>query len=351
LTVRKTVKWVQGEVKLKVTLGVPRGVLVRGKVTEKASGRPVAGASVQYYPRSAGNPFLRRDVVTGWEGIVVSGKDGTFQMPVLPGHGHLLLSGPTLDFVRQEIGYRMLDAGKPGGTRYRPDAVVELNLPAKARTKDVAVTLRRGVTVKGQLVGPDGKPVAARALMFCATQVSALSPFWRFPVEVRGGHFELHGCDPAGTYPVMFLDPKNQWGLKTTLSGKQAGKEVTVRLVPCGKATGRFLNKQAEPLANISPWLEMVISPGPHKYDFKAYQEGKLLADSDYLANLDRLNYWHGPKTDAKGRITFPALIPGVTYVIVEFGGNNKDPVKKKFTVESGKTLDLGDVKLNRSQQ
>jgi hypothetical protein len=350
LTVHRTVKWVQGQVQLKVTVGLPRGVLVRGKVTEKPSGRPVAGAGIQYFPRTTDNPFYRSDVVTGWQGIVVSGKDGTFQIPVFPGRGHLLVNGPTLDYVRQEIGRRVLDSGKPGGLRYRPDAVVELNLPAKARTKDVAVTLRRGVTVKGKLEGPGGKPVAAKCLMFCATQVDQLSPFWRFPVQVRDGQFLLRGCDPAATYPVMFLDPKNRWGIKTTLSGKQAGKGVTVRLVLCGRAKVRYLDKQREPLAKIRPWMEMVITPGPHKYDFKAYQKGQLLADSDYVANLDRLNYWTGPSTDAQGRVTLPALVPGVTYVIVELGGNNKDPVKKKFTVESGKTLDLGDIVRERTQ-
>ena len=37
---------------------VPRGVLVRGKVTEARSGRAVAGAGVQFVPREADNPHL-----------------------------------------------------------------------------------------------------------------------------------------------------------------------------------------------------------------------------------------------------------------------------------------------------
>ena len=58
--------------------------------------------------------------------------------------------------------------------------------------------------------------------------------------------------------------------------------------------------------------------------------------------NIDRTNYWPGPKTDAAGRITFPALIPGASYRIVSFE-NGKSAVSKEFVAES-KTLDLGKI-------
>src|SRR5262249_50816479 len=69
LPVRQPVVWPRGAVKHAVEVKLPRGVLVRGKVTESPSGRPVAGAGVQFVPREADNPNLRRGVLTGWEHV------------------------------------------------------------------------------------------------------------------------------------------------------------------------------------------------------------------------------------------------------------------------------------------
>src|SRR5262249_19716258 len=117
LALVKEFGWPKGEVRKELKLALPRGVLVRGKVTEAASGKPVAGARVQFYPRKANNPNLRPGVVSGWDAIVLSQADGAFRIAVLPGPGHLLISGPTLDYVHQAIGTRVLDSGKPGGVR------------------------------------------------------------------------------------------------------------------------------------------------------------------------------------------------------------------------------------------
>src|SRR5262249_29632080 len=159
LAVEKRFQWGPGKVKHRVELKLPRGTLVRGKVTEANSGRPVARASVQYFPQVANNPNYRGDVRTGWQAIERSGADGTFQVPVLPGPGHLLILGPGGDYVHQEIGHSQLFGGRPGGKRYYADAVVKLSVPKGAAAKDVAATLRRGVTVKGRLLGPDGQPL------------------------------------------------------------------------------------------------------------------------------------------------------------------------------------------------
>jgi hypothetical protein len=315
---------------------------VHGKVTEAPSGKAVAGAAVQFIPRQANNPFYRRDVITDWQGNVETGTDGTFRMAVLPGPGHLMVLGPTGEYVHLEVGSSQFYNGKPGGMRYYPDGLVKLDLKADEKEHEVAVTLRRGVTVRGRLVGPDGESVG-NALMICRLHVTQLSPFWRFPVEVRDGRFELPGLDPEKSYPVHFLEPKQQWAATVTLSGKQAGEPVTVRLGPCGQATARIVGTDGKPLTNHRPMLEIVVTAGALRYDREAIQKGELVADADFLANIDRHNHWKGPVTDAKGRVTFPALIPGVTYRLLTARGN-KNALGREFTVTAGKTLDLGDV-------
>jgi RNA polymerase sigma factor (sigma-70 family) len=349
LPIEQRFRWEAGKVKKQLDIKVPRGVVVRGKVIEAGSGKLVAGAAVQFWPRRANNPNFRREVLSGWQSGEESGPDGTFQITVLPGPGHLLILGPDGDYIHEEVGSTVLYNGRPGGERYYPDALVKLDLPAGAGPKDITVTLRRGVTVKGNLVGPDGQPVTGKALMICRLHVTPLNPYWRFPVEVRDGRFELHGLDPDRSYPVFFLEPERQWGTVVDLSGKQAGAAVTVRLQPCGKATARFVGAAGKPAAGHRPWLEIIVTPGARRFDREADKKGLLLADGDNLANIDRHNYWNGPVAGDDGRCTFPALIPGVTYQLTRIE-KGAEVVGREFRVEAGKTLDLGEINTGQSE-
>jgi RNA polymerase sigma factor (sigma-70 family) len=342
LAVRKRLKWPKAAVKQQVDFALPRGVLVRGKVTE--GGKPVAKATAQFIPRQADNPNFRQDALTGWQNTVVSGADGRFDLCVLPGPGHLLIHAPAPDYILMEIGERMLSRGKEGGKRYYAHAVLPLDLKPATEAHELTATLKRAVTVKGRVVGPDGKPVA-EAWMLSRLHVNPLTSQWDWsPIPVRDGRFELHGCDAEKTYPVCFLDAKNKAGATVELSGKQAGEEVTVRLAPCGQATTRLLDGDGKPMVGYSLWLELVVTPGASQYDFKkTYEKGELAADAEYIVNIDHHNYRRGPMTDKEGRITFPALIPGATYRIVEVGDRD-DMIKCEFKAESGKTVKLPDV-------
>src|SRR5262249_35727163 len=51
LPVRGNVEWPKGALEQSLDLALPRGVLIRGKVTEKNSGKPVPGASVGFFSR------------------------------------------------------------------------------------------------------------------------------------------------------------------------------------------------------------------------------------------------------------------------------------------------------------
>ncbi len=351
LGLRKSFDWPKGTVRQEVELALPRGVLVRGKVTEAPSGKPVAGATVDFFPERMDNPDFLNDVLTGWRSAVTSGPDGSFQIGVLPGRSHLLIQGPTLDYIHREL-FENLGSGviseKPAGTRLYPDGWVKLDLKPGAEPEEVKVTLRRGVTVQGRLIGPDGQPVA-KALMLCRLHVTTgFGHQWQHnPVEVFGGRFQLQGCDPTGTYPVFFLDPDHQWGAAVEISGKQAGGEpVTVQLAPCGAAKVRLLNSQGQPLQGFPPrptliWLQLVVTPGISLVERRVGKETPF-ADELSLAFVDRKRYWD-LRSDADGHCTFPALIPGATYRIILQGGN-RIPPQKDFTVESGKLLDLGEM-------
>jgi hypothetical protein len=154
----------------------------------------------------------------------------------------------------------------------------------------------------------------------------------RITVLVRDGTFELRGCDPNETYPVYFLDPKNKRGAAARLSAKEAaGKEVHVRLEPCGSAVVRFVDKEGKPLKKFRATPSMVLRPGDKGAE----------ADSEWLVNVDRFNYKSASLTaDAEGRCTLPVLIPGASYFF---------SMDLLLTVRSGETLKR-DIVINAKQ-
>ena len=64
-------------------------MVVRGKVTEEGTGRPVAGAVVRFAPyRSPRRP-------PGMSSIAAAtGPDGTYRVAAPPGPGYLVVAGP-----------------------------------------------------------------------------------------------------------------------------------------------------------------------------------------------------------------------------------------------------------------
>jgi hypothetical protein len=141
--------------------------LVRGKVTESSSGKSVAGAFVAYHATNTAD-LKKQNIIANFHTRVNSRADGTYQIDVPPGQGYLLVNGPTPDYIPRTIGSGDLFIAKPGGDPLYYHEVVSLRLKAKEKIKEVPIKLRRGVTPKGRLVGPDGKPVR-HAVLFCAS--------------------------------------------------------------------------------------------------------------------------------------------------------------------------------------
>src|SRR5262249_24562647 len=133
-------------------LALPRGVLIRGQVVEAGTGRPVAGALATFAPRGD------RGITLGGPVTARSTADGSFQVGGKPGPGLLLVKGPGDDYVLEAVGSRMINEGQPGGSRLYVNAHAALDLKPGVDTEGVRITLRRGVTVAGLAVGPDGRP-------------------------------------------------------------------------------------------------------------------------------------------------------------------------------------------------
>jgi hypothetical protein len=342
--------WTKGAVKKALDIRLPRGVVISGKVAEAGTNHPLAGASIQFIPVRA---KFGDSVLSGWQAMVAGRDDGSFQLAVPPSKGHLLVFGPTGDYVLGAIGANTLYRDRPGGQRYYAHAIIPYEVKAGDPPREVSAALRPGATIKGRVEGPDGQTVTD-ALIITTLHIEPISPHWRgdYQVKVRDGHFELHGLDLKGSARASVLDPDHEWGATLDLSGKQAGEDLPIRLQPCGRVKARFVGPDGKPIAKHRPMFYLVATPGPSRMSLNEKDQAELAADEELVPNIDRKHYWNSPMTDAEGRVTLGVLIPGALYRITDFSTVN-DPkkgnqIRKDFTVKPGETLDLGDIVIEK---
>ncbi len=358
----KRIEWPKGQTKHEVAVTMPRGVLVRGKVTEAESGKPVAGAVLTYYPRRD-NPLLSVGI-SSWRRspgeFVRTTADGTFEATVFPGAGTLLARGPTHDYVLEPLDSAELLGGRaPVGGRRGPPLYTHgssvLDLKAGADPQELSLKLRRGVTVKGQVLDPDGKPVKSAVLYHPLGlrdngDLAYFSPYSLEPIAVRDGTFAVTGLDPKAKVQAIILDREKDVGGRVAVSGKAASDEVTVKLQPCAKVKARLLESDGKPRKGLGLGLQLALDAEALPF----IPQRELLEGSgpEAEAEAERRAVARGagarphrpqPRreeeySDAEGRITVGGLIPGATYRY--FDGKKW----QEFTAESGKTHDIGDV-------
>jgi hypothetical protein len=349
--VSKAFDWPKGAVEHSVDLALPRGVSLHGRVTEEGSGQPISGAAIVFMPQSRPGADSRSGL-----GITESAPDGSFAFAVGPTPGYLAVQAPSEDYQLQGITNRQFFDGQPGGRRLYSHAFIPCD-PKPARNLNVTVALRRGNTVKGRVIGPDGQLIPD-VWIFSRIVLGQSTVAWRQwrgdrHGNARDGHFELHGLDPNTEVPVYFLQPNRKLGATVPISGKSsADGPITVRLEPCGAARARLVAPGTKPVPKyhdqFSP-ISMVVTPGPQRASRP--ESGQPLADQDLLTRIDPVNYAKIPLSDAQGVIVFPALIPGAVYRIVDrttLLNPTGLQLRKEFSVKPGETLDLGDILIEK---
>jgi len=335
--------WPKGAVQQSAEVKLKRGVILRGKLVEEPSGKPVAGASISYYQTHRNNPLY----IPSYNRDTVSGPDGTFMLAIPHGPGHLLVQGPTADYLHVTTSHGELGTGWGPNLHMYPDALAHLDLPRDETTHPVELRLRRGVTVQGRVIGPDGSPIA---LAFAMGRTYVPSSRYRRPfapfsgggpqLPVRDGRFEIPGCDPDRPYTFHYLDVQHQLGATVEISGKSAATgPVTVQLQKCGSARVLFKDPDGKPVAGrkadeFPGLMTLIITPGA---DFDGEPTN---ADMEFQVNLDHRrngNLCSGPD----GRATFVSLIPGARY---RYRGH-------EFTAKADQTIDLPDVTVPREKK
>jgi RNA polymerase sigma factor (sigma-70 family) len=359
-TVKKTIRWPKGAIKQQVDVSVPRGVLVRGRVVEQPSEKPVADARIDFYQKGMKFRTETDGIALQPDGVLhpyprVTDVDGSFQIIVPPGRSYLLVNGPTrvytldtiapaelgIDDPYPEAGWTFIPPGSRAGKKpsYYPDRAVKLDAQTNKALEPISVTLRRAPVLKGRVVGPDGDPaVKAKPIYGQAPFMEPSSGGFAMELRLQNGEFSIPVRNPDTPLCLLFTDTERNLGAAASFTPQQAeGEPVTVRLAPCGSVSFRLLDAAGKPLADEQPalWLSLPAEPYSAPRDLE-----KLIARGHHHWNYDAI--WSSDlktRTDMNGRITISGLVPGAAYRLLLSDGKAKD-----FQMDAGKSLDLGDL-------
>jgi len=342
---------------LTVDFDLVRGVVLRGRVTEKPSGKPVPGVSIAY-ATFQGNPHvagfahwnnsaypegrMTRNVSQMTSTRENSRPDGSFSMVVLPGPG--VLGGTVTDGPYTLAEVDELKDNAVGTTKksehargpYREagplsttvpyigpasafHAVKLFNVPEDAESITVDLVLNRGKTLRGTIQGPDGQPLSGVIVSGLTTQ-DFNSP--HKPLD--SAEFAVAGLAPGKPRLLVFHHQRQQLGAVQIVGAEDAGP-LFVELRKCGSAIGRLLDADKRAQSGVRVWAGLV-------------------HDADGPRHLP------GPNTISgkDGRFRLDGFVPGEKYIL---SGSIPDakyqPSSRRLgqvTLQSGEMKDLGDI-------
>jgi RNA polymerase sigma factor (sigma-70 family) len=310
-----------------------RGVVVRGRLTDRETGRPGPGAL--YYLPHAENPRLKD--YPGFAKYSLNAtepeKDGSFAVAVVPGAGFLVARATEDRYVR----------GRTEGIRpplpvflqyvsYHAVQPVDISdKDPKSQVCDIA--LDPGRTLDGTVLGPNGSPLGGA---FAAGLTDAASPVHGSPpkVTLRTPAFTAVALDPRRPRSLVFWQEEKKLARAVLVRGDEPGP-LKVRLEPLGTVTGLLRNAEGKPAAGVR--VEVRYSSGQKRALPDELGEG-IPGISKPALTLP------AGTTDAEGRFRLAGLVPGMKYDLFR-KGKDATPLAEDFSVAGGESKDLGEVR------
>jgi RNA polymerase sigma factor (sigma-70 family) len=291
-----------------------RGIWVKGRVTEKTTGKPLVGGVGYYCFRD--NPH-RNDIPENLLGFGRQTRDdGSYQFVVVPGRGLIAvqvsynnryLSGVGAEKIkapRKNIGIDSFDTYPVPCQIPNMNTLVEINPKSGDESITCDLIVVPGRALKGTVLGPDGQPLAG-----------ARRDRWDI---LPGSEFTVWGLPENKLQKPRVIDfvheGKKLAGFVTVYGDEK--EPLQVRLQPWGMLTGRLVTPQGEPLSGVE------VSCTPRVGDVFTNKQGRFLIEG-LTPGLK-----HGVYVSKEG------------FVLTILGSEPKDLI-----VKPGETKDLGVLK------
>jgi protocatechuate 3,4-dioxygenase beta subunit len=320
-----------------------RGVLITGRVVDKATGKGVE-CSVHFSLL----PGIKSAARAAGQALYTStDAEGRFRLVTVPGPGVVLatVAGRAFKINGVPVGrYKQaeFDAADRRRVQMRgthrsfatADGTEDLGFSNACKVVDVPegggpvtcdLMLDPGRTATVHLEDPEGKPLPG--VLAAGVSSAALRA-----VPLTTATCPVYTLDPVRPRRMVFLHPGRKLAAVATVRGDERGP-VTVRLKPAATVTGRALDAEGQPLAGAE--VHMI-------YGGEAGGQLSKMA----------VNLLVAPRTDRDGRFRLDGVMPGVEVELLGFVKGQEVLVARRLkglkSLAFGKTLDLGDVPTQR---
>jgi hypothetical protein len=206
---------------------------------------------------------------------------------------------------------------------------------------DVALRLRRGVTVRGRVVWADGTPARGVATLYALHYRPRGIDAGAYGLPVRFGRFELPGCEPGTRVPVCVYDYQKKQGAFAELPADPSAEPV-IRLTPTVTARVRLVDGAGAPAPKAGLKLAVVLRPGADEQESIESGERSMFSVSAAQVNETERDL----ASDVNGDVVLPGLIPGATYTFTASNQNGQSE-RQTFTAPTTGSLDLGRISLS----
>jgi protocatechuate 3,4-dioxygenase beta subunit len=332
---------------LVLNVELTRGVLLSGRVVDKASGRNVF-ADIHFIPLPD-NPFVGKppyDPDRQREYGGSTGPGGRFHFAVIPGPGLLTVYTHGDEFLDQkqlspympgelsaEDREKVNIVDRGGGQQFlasadgslRPvngNVFRVLDLPEGAAPVNLELPLERGRTATLRVLDPDGQP-------FAGAIVAGLTANWQNTYAIPTAENTVYALNPAKPRKLIVYHPDNNLAGTVTARGDET-EPLKVTLAPAAAIAGRVLDSDGQPVKDV-------IASVSHGDDSARELER-------YLAQR------RGPaRTAADGRFQVTGVIPGLSISLQLRKGSTAltfPRPEKPPRLIAGQTLDVGDIRV-----
>jgi RNA polymerase sigma factor (sigma-70 family) len=320
-----------GYAPLRVDLKMAEGVVVTGRVIDKATGKGVRGW-VQFIPLPE-NKYLNRPPYVAHKGAEFSASmraDGTFRLVALPGPGVLAVQAHTtaLEGELRVDPYRLAHPTPAQRKRLRslvlgglyhvlePVDLAEGGGPVKCELK-----VDPGKTLTVRVQDTEGKPLAGAV-------VSGATASWPMTFPLKEARCTVYALGPKEPRRILFYHPQRNLAGTLTVRGEDKGARV-VKLRPAGAVRGRLLDLEGKPRAGVEVSLFF----------------NEVVANELYRHLDQRRVIVH---TDREGRFRLEGVVPGARFHLNLRQDRTFLDTRPRLgdkEVEAGKALDLDDLR------